>query len=173
MCSRPQGRVQASWLAAAGSWESSRPRTATTVGGSLVEGAGGGIGRCAEPRKKAALSSRVRCHIHIVSDDQVTGENRRAGAPKHRQRFLSVRPGGWSRTPVNSSGTRLINAHSRRRPNGSLRPVITPYPFPSNYYISMLYACCIYGAPGGIETMNMLMQSSSFIVCVWHKKVGL
>ena len=30
-----------------------------------------------------------------------------AGAPKHRQRFLSVRPGGWSRTPVNSSGTRL------------------------------------------------------------------
>ena len=26
-----------------------------------------------------------------------------AGAPKHRQRCLSVRPGGWSRTPVNSS----------------------------------------------------------------------
>ena len=45
VCSRPQGRVQASWLAAAGSWESSRPTTATTVGGSLVEGAGGGIGR--------------------------------------------------------------------------------------------------------------------------------
>ena len=33
-----------------------------------------------------------------------------AGAPKHRQRFLSVRPGGWSRTPVNSSGTRLTLA---------------------------------------------------------------
>ena len=34
--------------------------------------------------------------------DQVIRETRRAGAPRHRQRFLSVRPGGWSRTPVNS-----------------------------------------------------------------------
>ena len=33
-----------------------------------------------------------------------------AGAPKHRQRFLSVRPGGWCRTPVNSSGTGVIRA---------------------------------------------------------------
>ena len=30
-----------------------------------------------------------------------SGKTRRAGAPEHRQRFLSVRPGGWSRTPVN------------------------------------------------------------------------
>ena len=34
---------------------------------------------------------------------------------------MSVRPGGWSRTPVNSSGTRLTLTLSRRRPNGSLR----------------------------------------------------
>ena len=33
-----------------------------------------------------------------------------AGAPKHRQRFLSVRPGGWCRTPVHCSGTRLTLA---------------------------------------------------------------
>ena len=26
-------------------------------------------------------------------------------APKHRQKFLSVCPGGWCRTPVHSSGT--------------------------------------------------------------------
>ena len=38
----------------------------------------------------------------------VIRKTRRAGAPKHRQRFLSVRPGGWSRTPVNSSGTRAV-----------------------------------------------------------------
>ena len=41
------------------------------------------------------------------SSSSDSGETRRASAPKHRQRFLSVRPGGWSRTPVNSSSTRL------------------------------------------------------------------
>ena len=37
-----------------------------------------------------------------------SGKTRQAGAPKHRQRLLSVRPGGWCRTPVNSSGTRAV-----------------------------------------------------------------
>ena len=37
VCARPQGRAHTSWLTAAGSWQSSRPKTATTVGGSLVE----------------------------------------------------------------------------------------------------------------------------------------
>jgi hypothetical protein len=46
--------------------------------------------------------------------DQVIRETRRAGAPRHRQRFLSVRPGGWSRTPVHSSGTRLTLALAGR-----------------------------------------------------------
>ena len=48
-----------------------------------------------------------------TASDQVIREKRktrRAGAPKHRQKCLSVRPGGWSRTPVNSSGTRLTLA---------------------------------------------------------------
>ena len=53
-----------------------------------------------------------------------------AGAPKHRQRFLSVRPGGWSRPPVNSSGTRLTLALGGGL-EGPPRPAITPYPFPS------------------------------------------
>ena len=50
-----------------------------------------------EPTRARVCSRVVRC----------SGKTRRTGAPKHRQRFLSVRPGGWSRTPVNSSGTRL------------------------------------------------------------------
>ena len=37
VCARPQGRAHTSWLTATGSWQSSRPKTATTVGGSLVE----------------------------------------------------------------------------------------------------------------------------------------
>ena len=51
--------------------------------------------------------------------DQVIRENPASRAPKHRQRFLSVRPGGWCRTPVYSSGTRLtLTVYLRRRPKG-------------------------------------------------------
>ena len=38
--------------------------------------------------------------------------------------------GGWSETPVNSSGTRLTLALGGGL-EGPLRPAITPYPFPS------------------------------------------
>ena len=44
-----------------------------------------------------------------TTSDQVIRENPASrGTETHRQRFLSVRPGGWCRTPVNSSGTRVI-----------------------------------------------------------------
>ena len=66
----------------------------------------------------------------VWSGDQASGKTRQAGAPKHRQRFLSVRPGGWCRTPVNSSGTRLTLTLGGGL-EGPPRPVITPYPFPS------------------------------------------
>ena len=61
---------------------------------------------------------------------KASGNTRQAGAPKHRQRFLSVRPGGWSETPVNSSGTRLTLALGGGL-EGPLRPAMAPYPFPS------------------------------------------
>ena len=57
---------------------------------------------CSDPCSGQVSTTGVEDTLSLWS-----GETRRAGAPKHRQRFLSVRPGGWSRTPVNSSGTRL------------------------------------------------------------------
>ena len=45
-----------------------------------------------------------------------SGKTRQAGAPKHRQRFLSARPGGWCRTPVNSSGIYTRGGVTRRSP---------------------------------------------------------
>jgi hypothetical protein len=78
-------------------------------------------------RNTSGLYRRVE---YFVVFDQVSGKIRRAGAPKHRQRFLSARPGGWGRTPVNSSGTRLTLALGGGL-EGPPRPAITPYPFPS------------------------------------------
>jgi hypothetical protein len=54
------------------------------------------------------------------------GDQGKPGKPGHRSigRGSWVRPGGWCRTPVNSSGTRLTLALSKG-------PVIAPYPFPS------------------------------------------
>ena len=66
----------------------------------------------------------------IIREDPAS---RRAGAPKHRQRFLSVRPGGWCRTPVNSSGTGVIRvctlySPADRAAQGAIPPGQPPPP---------------------------------------------
>jgi hypothetical protein len=96
---------------------------------------GGGLERAVRPRcvNMSGRSARRACMILLQLRHSNTalgalkrtrrgsGKTRQRGAPKHRQRFLSVRPGGWCRTPVNSSGTRAVT-RSRRRPKGPLRP---------------------------------------------------
>jgi hypothetical protein len=68
--------------------------------------------------------------VIIIREDPAS---RRAGAPKHRQRFLSVRPGGWCRTPVNSSGTGVIRvctlySPADRAAQGAIPPGQPPPP---------------------------------------------
>ena len=67
------------------------------------------------PLASLVRGSKIRTHFFLRYRSGDQGKTRPcgrracvAGAPKHRQRILSVRPGGWSRTSVNSSGTGVI-----------------------------------------------------------------
>ena len=82
------------------------------------------LGRLGVSEKQAGEGSSGTTTIreHYL---QGTRKSCQAGAPKHRQRFSSVRPGGWSRTPVHSSGTSLTLALGGGL-KGPPRPVITP-----------------------------------------------
>ena len=65
--------------------------------------------------------------------DQVIRENPASRGTETSAEVLVGPPlgaGGWSETPVNSSGTRLTLALGGGL-EGPLRPAITPYPFPS------------------------------------------
>ena len=67
----------------------------------------------------------------IVSSDQVIRENPASRGTETSAEVLVGPPwGGWSETPVNSSGTRLTLTLGGGL-EGPLRPVMTPYPFPS------------------------------------------
>ena len=85
------------WCEARRRWETqptlSSPRCGPSAGGC------GGI-------KKDGTRLRGEMRDPPVQVIRGSGKTRRAGAPKHRQRFLSVRPGGWSRTPRSTAVVR-------------------------------------------------------------------
>ena len=64
-------------------------------------------------RARSKLASRILRNVtgkQCGDHDQVIRKTRQAGAPKNRQMLLSVRHcGGWSRTPVHSSGTSALS----------------------------------------------------------------
>ena len=62
------------------------------------------------------------CH----SSNQVIKETLEAGSPKHRQKILSVRPGGWCRTPVQSSDQVIRENPASRGTEASAEVLVGP-----------------------------------------------
>ena len=86
-----------------------------------------------------------------ATGDQVIRENGEPG-PKHRQRFLSVRPGGWCRTPVNSSAA-VVRGRSPALDGGPRRQGTSPPEVSSLSYLltylpfEVIRSCCHHHLP--------------------------